>query len=135
MYRVGSLGVFIIALFACAPYLAPLEDVDATVYVLNAINTPGADAHALLVDGASISSLHPRQYTWFRLPPGNYTFTVMGANDTSTQSALELSLAPGGTRYLVYDEDSRFDYLIEYAEGHARRWLTGARYVRNSIEH
>ncbi|MEM9302305.1 MAG: DUF2846 domain-containing protein [Pseudomonadota bacterium] len=126
--------VAVICLSGCAPYLAPPTKADATVYVLNTIPDGSVEAHALLVNGKEIAALASRQYTWFQVSPGTYSFAVAGGRDQGgRQSALELNLKPGVTRYLVYDEEEQDNYLIEYAQDHANRWLQGARYVRNSV--
>ena len=134
--RGALLLVFLLPLLAaCSKYLAPHNETDATVYVLNTIPGRGQHAHTLSLDGEEIASLGPRQYTWFRLPPGSYTFAVSGsAKKGREQSAVRLTLLAGATRFLVYDEDQRFDYLIEYGEEHALGWIQGARYVSNLIE-
>ena len=101
---------------------------------MNTIPGRAGEAHALLVDGEQVASLRPQHYTWFQLAPGTYHLEVFGKEGQGwLQSAVEVDLEPGETRFFVYDENRVDNYLYEYGEEHAHDWLAGARYVSNEL--
>ena len=133
------LGVFFLTCMAlgltgCASRLAPPADTEAVVYVMNTIPVRGGAPHALLVDGEQVARLKPQHYTWFELSRGTYELKVYGKEGQGRlQSAVEVVLKPGQTRFFVYDEHRRDNYLYEYGEPHAYEWLADARYVSSSL--
>lgn len=123
------------ALFtACHQTQQPASDTQAAVFVLNTLTVPERETHRVYVNGQPIGELKSRQYTWFQLPPGTHDITISGTPlFDNPLSAQKLKLRAGQIRYLVYDQEMRAPYLLEYAENHATKWLAKARFVSNRI--
>lgn len=130
----ACLAAFLLTLGGCTYRYAEPTPTDSVAYVLNTVVSPGQAPHPLLVNGEFVSRLQPGEYTWFRLEPGLYDISVSGVRaQGETLSSEGVRFRPGQSRFLIYDEESREPYLIEYSERHARRWLRGKRYVPNTF--
>lgn len=119
---------------SCAPGKRPADPAVGTVYILNTLTVPEREAHRVIVNGESIGELNSRQYTRFTITPGVHEITITGTPLFDNRlSAKQLTLRAGQTRYLVYDQEQRAPYLLEYDAGHAETWLNKARFVSNRL--
>jgi hypothetical protein len=132
--RIGLLVSLAVMLAGCTYRQISPEPGEGVAYVLNTVISKHSEPQPVLVDGAPVAELRPGQFTWLRLTPGNYSFTVSGAPfQGKTLSSDGVEIRAGEVRYLVYDEEKNEPYLIEYSETHARRWLRGKRFVPSHL--
>ncbi len=135
--QIAAIAAAIIALFvsaSCTPSKRPADPAVGTVYILNTLTVPERKAHRIIVNGESIGELNSRQYTRFSITPGVHEITITGTPLFDNRlSARQLTLRSGQTRYLVYDQENRAPYLLEYDAGHAETWLNKARFVSNRL--
>ncbi|MEN1727475.1 MAG: DUF2846 domain-containing protein [Pseudomonadota bacterium] len=123
-------GVLLFLLGACTYRHVEPPPGEGTVYVLNTVTDWESEPHAVFINEHRVAVLRPGEFTWIHLLPGRYAVAVKGSEiQGRTLSSQDVDVSPGAVRFLVYDEEKREDYLIEYSKEHARNWLRARRYV------